>query len=55
MCMYGALCSIFFYLICNMTSFGTNVLICNPTLGVEGVCKDRICACMVLYAQFSII
>ena len=45
MCLHGALCSILVNLICNMTTFRKkNVLTFDPTLGVEGVCKDRICA-----------
>ena len=46
MCLHGALCSIPFNLICNMTTFRKKK---NSTFdltpGVEGVCvcKDRIC------------
>ena len=29
-----------------------NVSTFDPTPRVEGVCKDRICACMVIYAPF---
>ena len=29
-----------------------NVLTFGPTPGVEGLCKDSICACMVIYALF---
>ena len=49
MCLHGALCSIPFNVICNMTSFRKiNVLTFDPTLGVEDVCKDRISGCIVL-------
>ena len=49
MCLQGALCSIPFNLICNVTTFRKKMTF-DPTLRIEGVCKDRICACMVLYA-----
>ena len=53
MCMHGVLCSIPFNLINSMTTFRKkNVLSFDPTPGIECVCKDRICACMVLYAPF---
>ena len=53
MCLHDALCSISFNLISNMTTLKKkNVLTFEPTQGVEGVCKDKICACMVLYAPF---
>ena len=38
-------------LICNMTTFRK----IDPTPGAEGVCKDRICACIGLYAPFPLI
>ena len=42
-----------FNMICNITSFRKkNVLTFKLTPGVEGVCKDRLYACMVLYAPF---
>ena len=55
MCLHGALCSIPFNLICNMATFSKKVLPLDPTPGVEVVCKDRMCACMVLYSPFSLI
>ena len=39
MCLYGALCCIPF----------------NNNLRVEDICKDKICACMVLYVAFPLI
>ena len=52
MCLHGALCSIPFHLICNMTIFSKkNVL----TPGVKGVCKDRICVCILLHLSFPLI
>ena len=51
-----ALSSIPFNLICNMTTFSEkNVLPFNPTPGVEGVCKDRICGCMLLHSSSPLI
>ena len=55
MCLHGALCSIPFNLICNDYFRKKNVLTFDPNPGVEGVCKDRICACMVLFAPFPLI
>ena len=52
MCVHGALCSISFNLICNMTIFRRkkNVLTFATPQGLR-VCvlKNRICDCMVLY------
>ena len=44
MCLHCTLFSIV-YLICSMTTFRKYVLTFDPTAGVEGICKDRICAC----------
>ena len=53
MCLRGVLCSIPFNLECNMATFkNKNVLTFDHTPGVEGVCRDRICSCKVLYASF---
>ena len=52
MCLHGALCSILFNLICNRTTFRKNVLTFDLTPGVEGVCKDRTYACMLLHSSF---
>ena len=39
-----------------MTTFSKkNVLTFDPAPEVEGVCKDRICACMMLCASFPLI
>ena len=43
MCLYGALCSILFNLICNMITFSKKKF--DPTPGVNGVCKDRAALC----------
>ena len=32
-----------------------NVFTFDPTTGVEGLCKDRICACMLLHSWFHLI
>ena len=50
MCLCGALGSIPFNLICNMTTFRKNDL--TPTQGLKVCVRNRICACVVLYAQF---
>ena len=56
MCLYGGVSSIPFSLICNMTtSVKIIVLTFDSTPGVEGVCKDIVCACIVLYVQFPLI
>ena len=56
MALYGSLRFSPFSLICNMTTFSKkNKWLYDPTQGVEDVCKDRIFACMVLYAPFSLI
>ena len=55
MCLHGALCSFPINLICNVTNFKKNVLTFDPNLGVEGVCKDKICACMILHSSFPLI
>ena len=56
MCLHGGLCSIPFNLICNTTTFKKKtVLTFDPTLGAKGVCKDRICACVLLHSLFSLI
>ena len=57
MCLHGALCSIPFNLICNMTTFSKKKCfdLLTPPQGVKGVCKDRICASKVLYAPFPLI
>ena len=48
----GTLCSIPF-LTCNMTTFRKKSFDSfDPTPGAEGVYKDKICVCMVLYAPF---
>ena len=45
-----------FSLICKMTIFRKKMFTpFHPTPRVEGVYKDRICACMVLYAPFPLI
>ena len=55
MFLHGALHSIPFNLICNMITFREkNVFTFDPTPGVEGVCKDRICACVVIHAPISL-
>ena len=41
-------------LICNMTTFRKKNVTFWSNLGVQGVCKDRICACMVLFFFCSI-
>ena len=51
MCVHGAI-SIPFQLICNMTTFRKK---CFVLSGVDGVCKDRMCAFMVLYVPFPLI
>ena len=48
MCLHGALRSIPFNLICNMTTFRKKCF--DGTTRATGMCKDRICACFVLYA-----
>ena len=48
MCLHDAMCSIPLYLKCSMITFRKNVL----TIWPRGVCKDRICACLVLYVPF---
>ena len=79
--LHGALCSIPFNLICNMTTFSNKKRPFDPTQGLrmcimtkfemqhdyfqkksfdstpgaEGVCKDRICACIMFYVQFALI
>ena len=55
MCLHGALYSIPINLICNMITFRENVLTFDPTPEVEGACKDRICACMLLHLPFPLI
>ena len=56
MCLHGALGSISFNLICNMTTSSKKSFdLFDPTPGIEGVCTDRICARMVLYAPFLLI
>ena len=56
MFLHGALRSISFNLICKMTTFRKKSFD-HKTLpqGPDGVCKDRICACMVLYIPFPLI
>ena len=55
MCLHGALCFVPFILISNTTTFSKNVLTFDHSPGVEGVYKDRICACMVIYTPFLLI
>ena len=57
MCLHGALSSIPINLMCNMTTFRRkkNVLTFAPIPGAEGVCKDRMCACMLLHLSFPLI
>ena len=56
MCLDGALCSIPINLICNMTIFTKKIVLTfDPTPGVEGVCKDRMSACMLLHSSFPLI
>ena len=55
MCLHGALCSIPINLICNMTTFREKSFNLWPHPRVEGVCKDRICVCMVIQATFALI
>ena len=51
MCLHGALCSIPFNLICNMTTFSKEMFRpFDPTPGAEGESKDRICDCMLLHS-----
>ena len=48
--------SLYFFplnLICNMTTF--RFFLPSYNLQVDGVCKDRICSCMVLHAPFPLI
>ena len=52
MCLHGALCSIQINLICNVTTFGNFFLTFDPNPGIERVCKDRVCACMLLLSSF---
>ena len=58
MCLYGALCSFPFNLICNMTAIREKKVLTfwpvNPS-GCWGVCKGRICASMVLCVPFPLI
>ena len=56
MCLHGALCSVPINLICNMTTFRKkkSFYLLIPS-GDGGVCKDRICAYMVLYCTFHLI
>ena len=49
------LCSIPFNLICSIATLRKHILTFDPTQGVEGVCKNRIWACVVLYAPFPLI
>ena len=53
--LHGALHSVPFSLFCNMTTFRFLFSFFDPTPGIEVVCKDGICACVVLYALFPII
>ena len=55
MCLHGALYSVPFNLIRDMTFRKKKDLIFDPTPGNEGVCKDRICAWVILYAPFLLI
>ena len=59
MCLHGALCSVSFNLICNLTTFRKECvyLLTSPLGPSVCVCvsKDRICACMVLYVPFPLI
>ena len=52
MCLHGALWFIPFNLICDTTTSEIFFWTFDPTPGIKNVCKDRICACMVLYAPF---
>ena len=53
MCFHNAPRCISFNLIDNMTTFRKKCF--DPTPGIESVCKDRKCACMVLYVPFPLI
>ena len=52
MCMHGALCSSSINWTGNVITIEKNVLTFDPTPGVECVCKDRVCACMLLFSSF---
>ena len=54
-CLHGALRFIPVSLIGNMTTFRKKVLTLGPIPGIEGVCKERKCACMANYAPFPLI
>ena len=56
MSLHGALFSIPFDLICNVTTIRRkSVLTFDPTPGVDGVCKDKKLAAMLLHASFRLI
>ena len=55
MCLHCALCLIPFNLICNMATFRKKVLTFRSNIRVMGVCREWICACMVLYVSFHLI
>ena len=44
MCLQDSLCSIPLNLVCNMTTLKMFFFTFRSHVGVEGVCKDRICA-----------
>ena len=56
LCLHDVLCSISCNLICNMTTFRITCFdILTPPRGHVVVCKEGICACMVLYVTFLLI
>ena len=56
MCLHGAPCSIPINLIGIMTTFRNKTFLTfDPTSGVEGACKDIICAYMLLHSSLPLI
>ena len=53
MCLHGALCSIPFNVLCNMTTFSKKYF--DPTQGIEDVSTCKIFATMLLHVSFPLI
>ena len=53
MCLHGAQFQLIWYATWLFSE--KNVLTFDPTPGVQGACKDRICACMLLLSSFPLI